>query len=88
MAIEMGQDYTTTPAIICPHCSFELHILIDGFKPDITKIVKSKCPSCGGEIFACLLILTDITMRGVVDSANVIKGMFAPKNVKIINPSN
>lgn len=84
--IEMGEDYEVSPEILCPHCSGILHLRLDGFKPDITKIVKSNCTHCGGEIYACLLILTDITMNGVVNSAAAITNLFREEKRKIIEP--
>lgn len=84
--IEVGQDYEKTPPIICPYCGGDLHLMIDGFKPDITKIVKSNCPSCGGEIFACLLIITDVSLKGVVASAQAVSNAFDEAKRKIIPP--
>ena len=85
--IEMGKDYEHSPEILCPHCSGILHLMIDGFKPDITKIVRSNCPHCRGEIYACLLIITDKTMQGVVSSAQAVINAFDEVKRKIILPT-
>jgi len=86
--IEVGKNYEKTPEILCPHCGGLLHLRIDGFKPDITQIVKSNCTNCGGEIYACLLIVTDVTMRGVVGAAQEIAKLFREEKKRIITPAN
>jgi hypothetical protein len=85
--IEVGEDYDKAPPVICPHCKGILHLNIDGFRPDITQIAHSKCTHCGGEIYACLLILTDLTLQGVISSAQHITALFAEEQKKIIKPT-
>jgi hypothetical protein len=84
--IEVGRTLDKGPPVLCPHCKKVLHLVIDGFKPDITKIVRSECTHCKGEIYACLLILTDITMAGVVSSAQSITALFAEEQRKLNKP--
>jgi len=85
--VEVGKDYEKTPPVVCPHCKGVLHLMIDGFKPDITQIARSNCTHCGGEIYACLLILTDITLKGVISSAQSITALFAEEQKKMIKPT-
>lgn len=78
MSIEILRDHNVTPKNLCPHCSKELHLLIDAFKPEITKIVQSNCPHCGGEIYAMLVIITDQTHRGILGALQAILDLFNP----------
>ena len=88
MAIEVVKDYESAPANLCPHCKKELHLILDAFKPEITKVVRSNCPHCGGEIFAAIMILTDTTQRGIAGSIQAVLDMFNPALVKTVDNPN
>lgn len=85
MVIEIGKDYSKTPPIKCPYCNKELHMLVDAFKPDITKIVKSNCPHCGGKIFASLMIVTAVQLQQLVSIIADISSLFVDKNVNFVD---
>jgi len=86
--IEVVRDYDVTPKNVCPHCGQELHLMIDAFKPEITKIVRSNCPHCGAEIFAMLVIVTEKTHHGILRALQGILDLFNPnKTTTIDNPS-
>jgi hypothetical protein len=89
MVIEIGKEYDRAPSSTCPHCKKDLHLMLDAWKPDIVKIIKSNCPHCGGEIFASLLILTAKTQRGIVHGVqSVIEYFQKMGNVNLIdNPT-
>ncbi len=78
MAIELGEDFTRGPVNLCPFCKQELHLVIDAFKPEITKIVSSNCPHCGGKIFAAVMIILDVTQNGLANSIQAVLNMFNP----------
>jgi hypothetical protein len=84
--MSVGKTLDKGPPVLCPHCKGVLHLMIDGFKPDITQIARSNCPHCKGEIYACLLILTDVTMAGVISSAQSITSLFAEEQKKLNKP--
>lgn len=76
MAIEIINEFDQSPASICPHCKKELHLVIDAFRPDIAKIVRSNCVHCGGVIFAGLFIITDKSMRHLLDNIQAVINLF------------
>jgi hypothetical protein len=53
------------PQSICPHCKGLLYLDLSLFENDVSKIVESKCPKCGGTIFTALLILTHPQIHGL-----------------------
>jgi predicted RNA-binding Zn-ribbon protein involved in translation (DUF1610 family) len=57
MAIELLQQ--NIPRAICPNCKKVLLVDLDLYKRDITKIIESKCPACGGVIYTGLLIVSN-----------------------------
>jgi len=79
--IEVGRDYGLAPKNICPHCERELHLMIDAFKPEITKIVSSNCPHCNGEIFAAVMIITTKTHQEILNAVQSVLNMFNPNRV-------
>lgn len=83
--IELGNDYDVAPKNLCPYCSRELHLTIDAFKPEITKVVRSNCPYCGGEIFALLVIVTDKTHKGILGALQGILNLFNPEKTSLID---
>lgn len=83
--IELGRDHNVAPKNLCPYCDKELHLMIDAFKPEITKIVRSNCPSCGGEIFAMLVIVTDKTHKGILGALQSILDLFNPAKTVTID---
>ena len=62
------------PQSKCPHCKKPLLLNLDHWKQDMSKIVRSKCPLCGGEIFTALLVLAHGNPEGL---ANTIMNMAA-----------
>lgn len=86
--IEIGRDYDSTPAVICPYCKGELHLVIDAFKPDFTQIVRSNCVHCGGEIYAGLLIVTEKSLKSINAVIQAIVSWFAKEKTKLITPDN
>ena len=76
MTIELGRDFEQSPPTICPHCKKELHLIIDAWKPDITKIVRSNCVHCRGEFYAGLFIITDTNMRNILNSIQAVIDLF------------
>lgn len=87
MSITVEKDYEKSPAIFCPHCKKELHLTLEGFKPDITKIVKSNCVHCGGVIFAGLMLITDISLQNLVGVVANISKLFDKEMVKFVDGS-
>lgn len=85
MPIEVGRDYSKAPANLCPHCGQELHLIIDAFKPEITKVVQSNCPHCGKEIFAAVMIITHPTHRGILETIQSVLDLFNPKLIKTVD---
>ncbi len=85
MPIEVGRDYSKAPENLCPHCKQPLHLLIDAFKPEITKVVRSNCPHCGKEIFAAVMIITDVTHRGILSAIQSVLDMFNPQLVTTVD---
>jgi len=83
MVIELGKDFDQSPPTICPYCKKELHLVIDAWKPDITKIVRSNCVHCGGEIYAGLFIITDKNMRNLLNSIQAIIDLFASARASV-----
>jgi len=91
MAIEIINEFDQSPPNICPHCKKELHLVIDAFRPDITKIVRSNCVHCGGEIFAGLFIITDKSMRHLLENIQAVINLFNESNANVTtvdNPAN
>ncbi len=85
---EVGRDYSKAPANLCPHCKQELHLVIDAFKPEITKVVRSNCPHCNQEIFAAVMIITDVTHRGILNSIQAVLDMFNPQLITTVDNPN
>lgn len=83
--IELGQDYNRAPANLCPYCKKPLHLILDAFKPEITKIVRSNCPYCGGEIYAAIMIITDRTQHALINDIQAILDMFNPQLITTID---
>ena len=83
--VEVGRDYSMTPKNKCPHCGDELHLVIDAFKPEITKVVHSKCPHCGGDIYAAVMLILDKDHRQLLDAINACIQLFKPDNVTTID---
>ncbi|KKM79613.1 hypothetical protein LCGC14_1348110 [marine sediment metagenome] len=69
------------PQGICPHCKRTLLLSLASFQEDMSSIMQTKCPLCGGDIFtACLVLVhgnpeglanTIINMAAVVDADKV-----------------
>ena len=85
---EVGEDRSRAPANLCPHCKGELHLIIDAFKPEITKVVRSNCPHCGGEIYAAIMIITDVSMHKVINSIQAVLDMFNPQLITTVDNPN
>jgi len=85
MVIEIIKDHDKGPPVICGHCKKELHILLDAFKPDVTKIVRSNCTYCGAEIYAGLLILAHTNLHGLIAAIQQIVNMADPDKLKLID---
>lgn len=86
--IEVGKDYSQSPPNLCPYCNQELHLIIDQFKPEITKVVRSNCPHCGGEIFAAVMIITTRTHRDILNAVQSVCDLFNPKKVTTVDNPN
>ena len=85
--IQLGKDLDAAPPTRCPRCSKELHMMIDAWKPDITKIVRTNCPFCGVEMYAALMIVIDTSLQGVVGAVAAVANLFNPKNVTLVDSS-
>lgn len=87
MVIEVGEDFSKGPRNLCPYCKNDLHLVIDAFKPEITKIVSSNCPHCGGRVYAAVMIILDVTQNGIVNSIQAVLNMFNPElTITVDNP--
>jgi hypothetical protein len=77
MGLIKVMDNGKQPQSKCPHCKQVILLNLDHWKKDMSKIVESKCPLCGGQLFTALLVLvhgsphvvaqTIMKMQGVVD---------------------
>lgn len=86
--IEIGKEFDQSPPHKCGHCKRELHLVIDAWKPDITKVIRSNCPHCGGEIYAGLFIVSDISLRGVLDTIQGVVKAFTDAKGNVIEVDN
>lgn len=66
MPIEVIGDAARAPDMICPYCKQPVKLTIEAFVPDITKVVRSNCPRCGGEIFAAVLVMANTNLRALL----------------------
>lgn len=74
MALIEVLENKTAPQTKCPHCTKVMFLDLRIFERDVSKIVKSKCPFCGGEIFTGLLILVHPQLRGLAQTiANIVE---------------
>jgi len=83
--IEVGKDYNQAPKNLCPYCKEDLHLILDAFQPEITKVVRSNCPHCGGEIFAAIMIITTKDHKGILGAIQAILNMFNPEMVTTVD---
>jgi len=57
---------------ICPHCKRKMMFNLGMFKNNISKIVESKCPYCGGKIFSCIVLFSNTNLNLLL---NNLKGL-------------
>lgn len=69
--IQINQE-AKPPLIICPHCKQEILIDIIPFSKDVSKILRDNCVKCGGEINVGIFILSDVSMRGLLNNIAVV----------------
>lgn len=65
--------------IICPHCHDLIQVELVKFK-DINKVLKDKCPKCGGENFIAVLILSDKNIDRLNKNIQTIAEVLKPVN--------
>lgn len=63
---EVVGDRSRAPDLICPYCKAPNRLTIEAFMPDVTKIVRSNCPSCGGLIFAAVIVMANVNLNALL----------------------
>lgn len=86
--IEVGKEWDRAPAHHCPHCRQELHLMLDAWKPDITQVIRSNCPKCGGEIYAGLFIVSDVSLRKVLEVIQTVIEQFEKAKGQVVTIDN
>lgn len=86
--IIVGEDLSKGPKARCPHCEKPLTLMLDAFKPDITKIVRSLCPYCSKEIYAGLMILVHPNLNGLLEALKQVIAITNPKNLNLVRNPN
>lgn len=56
------------PLIICGNCKNQIRIDIKPFSEDVSKILRDKCPKCGGELNVGILILSHPRLEGLLQA--------------------
>jgi predicted RNA-binding Zn-ribbon protein involved in translation (DUF1610 family) len=59
--IILGED--NRPKVVCPHCRQIIIMDIKLFLDDVSKVVESSCPKCGGKLYTALLIMTNSNLN-------------------------
>lgn len=65
--------------IICPHCKNLIPIDLNKIK-DISKVFKDKCPSCNGQNFIGILILSDKSLLHLSQNIQVVTETLETRN--------
>ena len=68
------------PRIVCPHCKEIILMDIRPFEKDVSKLMQSNCPKCGGLIFVGLLILAHPDLKGLVSCIQLVVETIDTKN--------
>ncbi len=88
MSIELGRDFSKAPATTCPRCKKDLHLMVDAFKPDIAKIVRTNCPFCNVEMYAGLMIFVNVNLNGLLGNIQAVVDLFEEKGANITTVDN
>jgi len=59
--IVLGED--NRPKVICSHCHQVIVMNVKLFLDDVSKVVESSCPKCGGKLYTALLIMTNSNLN-------------------------
>ena len=51
--------------ITCGHCKNKILIDITPFGKDVSNVLQDKCPKCHGTLYVGVLILSDVSVRGL-----------------------
>lgn len=69
---EVVDDRSRAPDLVCPYCKAPNRLTIDAFMPDVTKVVRSNCPACGGEIYAAVLVMANTNLNALLSQIQAV----------------
>ena len=82
--IEVGEDRAAKPSM-CPHCKKALHMTVEAWLKTSSEVIRSNCPYCNGEVYAAMMIITDVSLKALMQNVIAVTELFRPENRHLIN---